>query len=73
MLNLKCEQLILCKLPILHKLHKFSQFIHKFKIGIFWVLVLSCTFKFFPINKEIVRFLNVAPAGVQFLPSHEKD
>ena len=41
MLSLKCESLILCKLLILfskEKLglgHIFSQFIHKFKIGIF--------------------------------------
>ena len=47
---------------ILRKLPKFSQFIRRFKVGIFWVLVLGCTSKFFPINKEILGFLNIAPA-----------
>ena len=49
----------------------FSQFLHRFQIGIFWVLVLGCTSRFFPINKEILGFLNVALAG--FFPIHEKN
>ena len=44
--------------------HKFSQFLHIVKIGIFWVLVLNCTSKFFPINKEILGFFNIALAGL---------
>ena len=39
-------------------------FLHRFQIGIFWVLVLGCTSRFFPINKEILGFLNVALAGL---------
>ena len=31
----------------------FSQFIHKFKIEIFWVLVLGRSYRFLPIRKEI--------------------
>ena len=46
-------------------------FLHRFQIGIFWVLVLGCTSRFFPINKEILGFLNVALAG--FFPIHEKN
>ena len=42
----------------------FSQFLHRFQIGIFWVLVLGCTSRFFPINKKILGFLNVALAGL---------
>ena len=44
--------------------------LHRFQIGIFWVLVLGCTSRLFPINKEILGFLNVASAG--FFPIHEK-
>ena len=39
--------------------------------GIFWVLILGCTFRFIRINKEILGFLNVALAGL--FPIHEKD
>ena len=61
---------LLCKLPILFstvKLRlglKFFQFIHRFKIGIFWVLMFGCTSKFFPINQDILGYLNVALAGL---------
>ena len=79
MLSLKCEQpyviYILCKLHHFQQLklgHKFSQFIHRFKIGIIWVLVLDYTSKFFPIQKEILRLLNVVTAGFQFFSIHEK-
>ena len=70
MLIWNVDSLALCKLPTLLltvKLrlgHKFSQCIHRFKIGIFWVLVLGCTSKFFPINQEIFEFLNVGLAGL---------
>ena len=30
----------------------------------FWGLLLGCTFKFFPIYKEILGFFNAAPAGL---------
>ena len=44
------------------------------KLG-FWVLVLRCVFKFFPIQKEILGYLNVALAGIlnfsQFLKNME--
>ena len=71
------NSLILRKLPILFwtvKLrlgHKFFQFIRRFNIGNFWVLVLGCTSKFFPINKEISRFCSSWTS--QFLLIHEKD
>ena len=64
------SRLILCKLPILFSTvklrlgQKFSQFIHRFKIGIFLVLVLGCTFKVFPFDKESVKFLNIALVGL---------
>ena len=45
--------------------------LHSFQMGIFWVLVLGSTSRFFPIKKEILGFLNVALAG--FFPIHEKD
>ena len=52
--------------------HKFSQFIQRFKIGIFWVLVLDYTSKCFPINKGILGFLNVVLAELlSFFPIHE--
>ena len=72
------NSLNLCKLPIVFskaKLrfgHKFSQFIHKFKIGICWLLVLGSTSKFFPINKEILGFLNVALARLLIFPNSWK-
>ena len=69
--NSLCEvwnvnSLILSKLHILFSTvtlklgHKCSQFIHIFKIQIFWVLALGCTYKLFPIYNEILGFLNVA-------------
>ena len=71
------SSLILCKLRILFSTvqlkleHKFSQFIHRFKIGIFRVLVLGCTFKFFSIHKENLGFLNAVLA--EFFPIQEND
>ena len=73
--NSLCEvwnvnSLILSKLHILFSTvtlklgHKCSQFIHIFKIRIFWVLALGCTYKLFPIYNEILGFLNVALAGL---------
>ena len=75
------NSLILCKLPILFskvklKLgHNLSQFIHRFKIEIFLLLVLGCTSKNFPILKKKLRFLNVALSGILFFffSIHEKD
>ena len=47
---------ILCKLATakLKLGHKFSQFIHRFKIEIFWVLDLDCISKCFPILNEML-------------------
>ena len=61
---------ILCTLPILFSTvnlklgHKFCQFIHRDKIGIFWVLNLDCISNFFLIHKEMFKFFNVALAGL---------
>ena len=42
--------------------NKFSPFIHRFEIGIIWVLILGCISRFFAIHNEILGFLNVALA-----------
>ena len=78
MLSLKCEQPCFTYITYLFskvKLRlgqKFSQFIHRFNVGIFLVLVLGCTSKFFPINKEILGFLNVALARLLIFPNSWK-
>ena len=62
--------LFFCKLPNLFLTvkirlgHKFSQFLQRSGIGIFCVLVLGGTCKFFPISKDILVLLNVSLAGV---------
>ena len=76
------SQYILCKLPILFSTVKlrlgqnFSQFIHRFKIEIFWVVVLGCTSKLSPFDKQSLKFLNIALAGLlnffQFLKKIKK-
>ena len=76
------SRLILCKLPVLFSTvklrlgQKFSQFIHRSKIEIFWVLVLGCTSKVFPFNKEGLEFLNIHLLGLlnfsQFLKKIKK-
>ena len=64
------NNLILCILPILFSAvklklgHKLSQFIHRLKIRILWVLVVAFTSRFFPIHKAILGFLSVALAGL---------
>ena len=52
--------------------HKFPSSPIDSKLG-FFVLVLGYTSKFFPINKKIFGFLNVALAGLQIFPIQEKD
>ena len=76
------SQYILCKLPILFSTVKlrlgqnFSRFIHRFKIEIFWVVVLGCTSKLSPFDKQSLKFLNIALAGLlnffQFLKKIKK-
>ena len=38
----------------------------------FWVMVLDCTSKFFPIDKEILGFLCCSSWTPQFFPIHQK-
>ena len=58
------NSLILCKLPVLFSTVKLNLGAKLFRNWDFGVLVLGCTFKFFPIPKEISEFLNVALAGL---------
>ena len=77
MLSLKCEQPYVKYLPYFQQWnligHDFAQFTHRFKIGIFWVLVLGCTSKFFPVHKQILGFLNVALSGLLYFFQNEKN
>ena len=43
--------------------HNFSQFIHRFKIVIFWVIVLCFISESFRGHKDILGFLNVSLSG----------
>ena len=72
-LSLKWEIILFS--AVKHRLgNRFSQFLHRFKIGIFWVLVLSCNSKFIQLTRRYWDIFECCSClSFQFLPIYEKD